>query len=508
MDWKHGYYADSGYTFGYYNETMPSRLYYAALIQGQRAPRAVFRYLDAGCGQGLNLILAAASHPESEFVGVDFLPEHIAHATALAQQAGLTNVSFIEGDFVELAADPFRFGQFDYAVCHGITTWIAPAVKEALFKWVGQVLKPGGVFYNSYNTFPGWLSAVPFQHLVLLEQRTKTGALALQAARASMDGLMKSAKAMFNALPSLEARLKTMESQDPAYLVQEYNNQFWQPVFVTQMMDAMAVVKLRYLGTATLPEAYDNVVSSQVRDLLVAQTDPTVREQLRDYAIAQSFRRDLYVKGQHKPWSGESESLVKEIRVIRNSLVERPQGDQAYVVKAGALEINGQPVYYGKILDLVESSKEGKSVDELLKAQSNPSERQGLVQALSMLIHGGWLMLFDPEKSVDSAQRLNGEITRAVLQGAPYRYLALPRAMSAVGISDTEWAMLDAVKKGIPPAQWPALVAKDLAKRGRSLAKDGQAVSDPAVQQSMLAKGASDFVSRKLPLLTAAGAIS
>jgi hypothetical protein len=32
MNWKHGYYADSGYTYGYYSETSPLRLAWAALI--------------------------------------------------------------------------------------------------------------------------------------------------------------------------------------------------------------------------------------------------------------------------------------------------------------------------------------------------------------------------------------------------------------------------------------------------------------------------------------------
>ena len=507
MDWKHGYYADSGYTFGYYAETMPARLRYAALLQGQRAPERSFRYLDAGCGQGLNLILAAACHPDSEFVGVDFLPEHIAHASALAQRCGLTNVTFVEGDFVELAADPFRFGQFDYAVCHGITTWIAPPVKQALFSWVGQALKPGGVFYNSYNTFPGWLAAVPFQHLVLLEQRTKTGALALQAARTSMESLMKSAPAMFNALPGLEVRLKTMEQQDPAYLVQEYNNQFWHPVFVTEMMDAMAAVKLRYLGTATLPEAYDSAVAGQVRELLTAQTDPTVREQLRDYALAQSFRRDLYVKGQHKPWQGEAENLVRAVRVVRNPLVDRPEGGKPYAVKAGALEINGTHDYYSSLLDLVEPAKDGRTVGELVDAQGQAAQRLGLIQAVSMLVHGGWLSLYDTEATVDCAKAANAAIVRSVAEGAPYRYLALPKMLSALTIGDTEWTMIAAAAKKVPLADWPDLVIQDLTRRGRSLAKDGKAVTEPKEQKAMLTKGTQDFAARKLQFLKAAGAL-
>lgn len=507
MDWKHGYYADSGYTFGYYSETMPSRLRYAALIQGQQAPAEKFRYLDAGCGQGLNLILAAACHPESEFVGVDFLPEHIAHATALARRCGLSNVTFIEGDFTDLVEDPLRFGQFDYAVCHGITTWIAPAVKQALFRWIGLALKPGGLFYNSYNTFPGWLAAVPFQHLVLLEQRSKTGDVALQTARASMERLMKAAPAMFGALPGLEARLKIMETQEASYLVQEYNNQYWQPVFVTEMIDAMASVKLQYLGTATLPEAFDGALSNQVREMLAAQSDPIVREQLRDYALAQSFRRDLYAKGRSQPWKREAETQLRALRFVRNPMVARPESGKAYSVKAGALEVNGAEGFYGPLLDLIESGKEGRSIGELVDAQQTPQHKQSVGQAVSMLLHGGWITLLDPQRTGDAGRKANRAILDAALQGAPYRYLALPKAMSALVIGDTEWAMLDAALRKVPVEQWPALVRQDLQRRGRSLAKDGQAVTEAAAQEAILVKGSQDFAMRKFPILKALAAI-
>ncbi|MFN5746076.1 MAG: class I SAM-dependent methyltransferase, partial [Methylococcaceae bacterium] len=146
--WNHGYYVDSVYTFGYYPETMPVRLHWASLINDHITPTRQFRYLDAGCGQGFNLIMAAAAHPDSDFVGLDFLPEHIAHATRLARCCGLTNVRFIEADFVDLADDPAALGSFDYAICHGVSSWVAPEVKRGLYRLIGQVLKPGGVFYN------------------------------------------------------------------------------------------------------------------------------------------------------------------------------------------------------------------------------------------------------------------------------------------------------------------------------------------------------------------------
>lgn len=74
----------------------------------------------------------AENHPDKEFVGIDFMPEHVAHGWA----------------------------------------WVAPAVREALFKLAGSLPKPGGLIYDIYNTYPGWLPASRFQHLVMqLQQR-------------------------------------------------------------------------------------------------------------------------------------------------------------------------------------------------------------------------------------------------------------------------------------------------------------------------------------------------
>lgn len=507
MNWKHGYYADSGYTYGYYAETMPIRMRWAALVQGHLAPLAGFRYLDAGCGQGLSLILAAASHPDSEFVGIDFLPEHIAHATELARRCGVTNVRFIEGDFIELAKDPSTLGQFDYAVCHGITTWIAPAVKRGLFSLIGQVLKPGGVFYNSYNTYPGWLSGVPFQHLVLLEQRSKTGALALKSAQQSMERLQENARNMFAALPGLPARLKSMETQDPAYLVQEYNNQFWQPVFVSQMMDEMAAVKLSYLGTATLPEASDTVLAPKVRELLAEQTMPAIREQLRDYAINQSFRRDLYVKGQVRPWQGELAQRLGEVRFVANPLTPPPAAGQPFVIKAGAIELNGEADFYGRLLNRLSAAPQGLTVGELMKAEKEARLQNAVIPALSMLLHGGWALLVNPAEIDASGKRCNRGLADAVCAGAPYRYVSLPRLGGALPLGDTEWVLLQAAMQGEPAARWADFLVQTLARLGRGVSKDGKAVTDAVERQKVIQDAIDQFKKIKLAFFRRLGAV-
>lgn len=506
MNWKHGYYADGGYTYGHYAETMPMRLRWAALIQAHQAPAKRFRYLDAGCGQGYSLILAAIAHPDSDFVGIDFLPEHIAHARTLAVRCGLTNVTFIEGDFIELSNDPRQLGEFDYAVCHGITTWIAPAVKASLFKLIGQVLKPGGIFYNSYNTFPGWLGVVPFQHMVLLEQQSKTGAAAITAAQQNMETIRQHSAGMFNALPGLSVRIKSLGNQDPAYLVQEYNNMYWQPVFVTQMMADLAAVKLSYLGTATIPEAYDAVLPAEIQKLIQQQPTTAIKEQLRDYAVNQTFRRDLYVKGQHRPWVAAMNDLVKSARLVANPLTKRPEAGKPYDVKGGAVELSGDPVFYNGLLGKLDCQPDGSTIGELLGHQAAPGSANAVVQAVSMLIHAGYIHLVQEGKSEDKhTKKAILGLAESASDGAPYNYVVLPKTGSAVSLSDTEWVMLREHLKGSPKPQLKKTLEDNLIRLGRVLAKEGKPVTDAAEQAAMLEAAIIKFSEDKLPYLRRMG---
>ena len=104
-DWSHGYNVSMGYSYGFYREMAPDWLDFCAWIGGFEPPRRAgrpLRYLELGCGQGFGLCLLAAANSGAEFLGVDFQPEHIEHATGLAEAAGLTNVRFVRADFLDL----------------------------------------------------------------------------------------------------------------------------------------------------------------------------------------------------------------------------------------------------------------------------------------------------------------------------------------------------------------------------------------------------------------------
>jgi predicted O-methyltransferase YrrM len=176
MNWTGGYVADIGYTAGFYRETAPSHMAFAALTIGKSAGRALKpkRILEIGFGQGLGLALLGAANPDIAFEGCDFNPEHVAHARRLIEGAELTNIAVSETSFEEAAA---RGGDNDLDVIalHGIFSWVARATQDAIVSILRQRLQPDGMAYVSYNCMPGWAPLAPIRQLMVEVKRRNAG---------------------------------------------------------------------------------------------------------------------------------------------------------------------------------------------------------------------------------------------------------------------------------------------------------------------------------------------
>lgn len=509
--WTQGYYAESGYTFGVYPEALPFHMEWAALLQGHRCRSRAFRFLDAGCGQGLHLLMAAAAHPEAEFVGVDFMPEHVAHGQRLAAACGLRNVTFVEADFQSLAQvagsaqTPEVLRQpFDYLICHGITAWITPPVRQSLMRWAGMALAPGGVMYNGYNTFPGWLGMVPFQKLVRLTHAREPGLAAVRKAQDVMSFLKEHSPALLNAQPFIGRRLEMMKKQEHAYLVQEFNNAAWQPRFVSDVIEECSAHKLQYLGTATLPEAFDELHPTELRQRLADSPSVAERELLRDLAMNQVFRRDLYVKGRVQPWKLQKQTLLDESRWIRSPLVRRPAEGQPYAINGTSLSITGSSRGYGRILDVLETEPQGMSTRTLRNALDS-RQRPQLVQALTMMLHGGWVSRLQ-DQAVSAAQ-VNRTLLSLRGEGAPYLHISLPRLGLAAQVPDTERHLLALALSDLPREDWARGLLDSLKAEDSTLARDGRAITDPDQALELACSYVEDFVKLRLGFYRTAGAV-
>lgn len=509
-NWSHGYNVSSGYTYGFYRELAPDWLNFGALLHGYRVPDAAgaFRYLELGCGQGFGLCVLAASYPQADFLGVDFNPEHVAHARELALAAGLRNVRFEEADFSALAQQwPADYGKFDYAVLHGIYSWVPLPVRQALVRCLDAAVVPGGLVYNSYNTLPGWTSALPLQHLLrrLQLQSARSGPQIIQQGGELMQALLDAGAAIGQALPPLKQRLDGLKTHNPSYLVQEYLHENWHPLWFSQAAGELAGAKLRYVGTATLPENYlPNLLSPALADLVRRAEDATMQQELIDLAINQSFRRDLYCRGPRQ--LNNSMKQLARCRLHANRIPAK--GAIPVPVSYNTLSVNADfaDAVFGEL------ARGSRTIAEL--AALPVFKNKGLaepIQVAMLLVHGGHASLGGSQAPQESVTAFNRAVAgRVAGDAAPYGVLAARHTPTGIAASDTDmtlYTLIDGAGAGEDANALGARLIDALQAAGRTVVRDGKLLDTPEARFSHAAALAGGFLDHTLPVWKRLGVI-
>jgi hypothetical protein len=270
-------------------------------------------------------------------------------------------------------------------------------------------------------------------------------------------------------------------------------------MFVSQMIAEMSAVKLDYMGTATLSEAFKSHLPNSVREHVTGQTDTALREQLADYTLAQGFRRDLYAKGRVRMLRTEHTDAYREVRVICNDYATRPKAEDGYKIKAGSLEMKAPADLYNTILDRVAEHPEGCSIGQLIDAESEQRRRNTVVENVSMLVHGGWLHLVVPEPQTNPSARR--ELVRAASDGAPYTFFPLPLTGCGVPLIETDWLAIGNLMDGMAEQDLPEAVLTGLRRSNRLPLEDGKPIRDEAGMRKAVTRFVAEFKEKRLPLL-------
>jgi SAM-dependent methyltransferase len=227
-----GYISDVAYVRHFIDELIPSRLRLAAATGGVTPPPADdFDYCEIGCAHGDTTAALAAAHPRARFLGVDIVREHIVSAKKLARDGALENVGFLESDFEALIEEDI--GDFDFIAAHGVLSWISPEKRRALERFVQAKLKPGGLFYVSYNAMPGWSGVEPLRQLLLSPLGGSPDAPTMERAKLGLHFAQTMANAgaeYFARNPSSNDMLATMTKVGLPYVVHEYLPDHWSPM--------------------------------------------------------------------------------------------------------------------------------------------------------------------------------------------------------------------------------------------------------------------------------------
>jgi methyltransferase-like protein/SAM-dependent methyltransferase len=275
-------------------QTHPDRLATLARIFGLTPPSIErCRVLEIGCASGGNLIPMAYGLPGSRFVGIDLSERQVAEGRARIAALGLTNVRIEAMSVLDLDE---RWGEFDYVICHGVFSWVEPAVQDWILRVAGRQLSPHGIAYVSYNTYPGWHLRESVRHMMRYHAMPfDTPAERIEQARAMLDFLAGAVPQEGNAYGQVLAReLDLLARCSDSYLYHEHLEPTNAPLYFHQFAERAAAHGLQYLAEADFAAMLTARFPPEVAATLEGISADIVHlEQYMDFVRNRQFRQTL-----------------------------------------------------------------------------------------------------------------------------------------------------------------------------------------------------------------------
>ncbi len=305
--------------------THPDRLATVAFLHGLTAPPIDrCRVLELGCAQGGNLIPMAQALPGSRFVGIDLSHKQIANANAIATSLGLTNITLQHQDILAIQPD---FGTFDYILCHGVYSWVPPAVQDHILAICRRNLAPGGIAYVSYNTYPGWhqrgmvRDMLGFHVRPFHEPRERVG-----HSRGFLDFLSRFLVEPDSAYGHvIRQEIDLLRPESDTYLFHEHLEDVNQPLYFHEFAQRAADHGLQFLAEAQ-PDVLATQLQPQAREIMARLSDdPIHQQQYIDFLVGRTFRRSLLCHQDLTVTRTIDPALLTALHLVSNA---RPLSDQ------------------------------------------------------------------------------------------------------------------------------------------------------------------------------------
>ncbi|QDU64557.1 putative S-adenosyl-L-methionine-dependent methyltransferase [Planctomycetes bacterium Pan216] len=292
---KKSTYDEIPYEIGSYPATQPSSIGVVAQFFGLKpAPADKCRVLELGCGSGWNLIPMACRFPESEYVGIDLSKTHIDDAEAATKELGLgERLKFHHGSITDVDES---FGTFDYILCHGVYSWVPREVQDHIMKICHDNLRPDGVAYISYNTYPGWHMRGMIRDMMRYHAQEFAEPLQkVREARGLIDFLSQTVSAEGNAYGMmLQNELKLLKRTADSYQFHEHLEEVNDPIYFYQFIERAQGEKLKYLSEASVSSMLVNNMPEKVELTLRRVSNDEIRiEQYMDFVRNRTFRQTL-----------------------------------------------------------------------------------------------------------------------------------------------------------------------------------------------------------------------
>ena len=457
--WSDGYVTDRDYTRSFQQEMAPAHLRCLLLLRQRMLPdlSRPFRYLDLGCGSGLTATLLAAANPTGEFIGVDFSPDHIVQARALAAAARIENVSFIEASFADLLGESPAIGDVDFLGCHGVYSWVTADNQRRIVELMRRHVMPGGVVYIGYNAMPGWAPLAPVRHLIsrLAKNRPEAHAEdAIEEARTFLAEMQTHGAGYMAGNTPVSRWLERVGDQPRSYLAHEYLPEASAAVWHDVVARDLSAARLRYVGSARLVENFDSInVPGPLRQTVAAAEEQGLGEIMRDLVVNQTFRMDVFARGAPRASPAEAEAAFAELPV---ALAEPPPSRPTIRAAHGEVPLAEQIAV--PVLEIIAAGPATVG-DIIARAEAHGVDRRRARQALTAIIAGGKALplaeLCPRAEAVAACRRFNHVALSQTLGGRTIGWLASPKLGGGLAVGLPEQRILAGGGQGGSPESEP-----------------------------------------------------
>jgi SAM-dependent methyltransferase len=431
--WGSGYVTDVDYIPAFNVSQSQPLMAIAALLNNVHARpigrEEAFHYCDIGCGFGMTALAAAAANPGWHVTGLDFNPAHIAAARALARDAGIGNVQFLEVDLTDFAETTIAraLPPFDVVTLHGVWSWVGQGVQDGILRLLNAKLLPGGMCHVSYNLLTGWQTVLGMQRLVR-EAGARLAGRSDRQASAGLDlarEIVKTGESVSFASPIATQVLEHFAGMNGAYLAHELMNENWRPLLHADVAARMAEAKLEYAGSTRLTDNVPQLaLSDEQRALLDKFDDPAMLELFKDICQPQMMRNDIFVRGARRIGSKLRNA---ELGKICLGLVVA-EADWKFEFDAAGGKAQMSEPYYRMIFKRLWDGP--APIAELLALPDLPGQRDNPAELIAVAISTGQVVAVPNPGAVldERCRRLNAALLRRTFETAPGQpvHMAVP----------------------------------------------------------------------------------
>jgi ubiquinone/menaquinone biosynthesis C-methylase UbiE len=502
-----GYTNEIPYIAYFHPYLAPSLLDWVAASAGQQ-PVSIdrpFRLLEIACGKGITTVMLAVCYPEATFIGIDISAKHIEYGQHTAADIGVANVEFVCAGVDELLAPEFNWEPFDYIVCHGLMSSVTPEVRAATYRAIARLLRPGGILYVSYNCLPGQSHLMPVRKVLSsLTDATAPGFERIDHGIDLLEKLLAAGAAALTTGDGTAEAIRQLRSNDRSYLVHEYLNACWEPLWYDEVAASLGAIGMSYAGsTKTTRNITELCMTQEQIDFLNGQPNHDQRQQLQDIMLDERFRRDVWARAPRVPVPRASEGPAQWLRL---GLVESP----AQLPTELAVPV-GKAVFDGPHVEAMirRIGREGPTLAALCAAIPERTvaacERIARILVATGLVHtlARCYEKVDESVAADPATRweMSSEANRFIVEHSRerrgLRFLASPVLGNAVPLKAVDGVVLAAIiEAGIDDAADHA--RGELRARGRELLFNGTVLVPGPDEDQALEEARARFASGRL----------